>query len=287
MVNLVEDHGSACADPIVSQSDDLRRVSSTPLPNRSATLARVIEADIIPRLLLATGRQPAEGPTRALEVERTDVDAFAEMMIRLDLARANFVVAGALANGVSIETVLLELLSPTAKRLGEMWVEDLCSFTDVTVGLCALQSLLRSLTSGDAIDPKTMHDGRMMIAATPGEQHTFGVLMLETFFRRAGWDVVGMPLSTCDEILAAVGRKPFAIVGFSLSRESALGELTDLIKTVRKTSANSELSVMVGGRVFNDNPKLVRAVGADLTAADANRALVASHSVVCSRMQTH
>lgn len=272
---------------MVSASDDLRRVAKSAAPNRSATLAQVIEADIIPRLLLATGRQVVQAPAKALEVDADDVDDFARMMIGLDLARANLVVAGAIARGVALETVLLELFSPTARRLGDMWTDDLCSFTDVTVGLCALQSLLRSLTCGEVVEPQIMHDGRALIAATPGEQHTFGVLMIETFFRRAGWDVVGMPLSTGDEILAAVGRKSFEIIGFSLSRDAAVRELRDLIGAVRRSSANPQISVMVGGRVFNDDPGLVEAVGADLTAADANRALVASRNVVCSRVQTH
>lgn len=287
MVNLVEDRSRSCSDPIVSASDDVRRVAKSPPTSRSATLAQVIEADIIPRLLLASGRQVEELPAAALEVDADDIDDFAKMIIGLDLARANLVVAGAIARGVVLESILLELFAPTAKRLGDMWTEDLCSFMDVTVALCALQSLLRSLTSGDVVDPQTMHDGRALIAATPGEQHTFGVLMIETFFRRAGWDVVGMPLSTRDEILAAVGRKPFAIVGFSLSRDGAARELRDLIAQVRCGSANPEISVMVGGRAFNDDPGLVRAVGADLTAADANKALIASRNVVCSRVQTH
>ena len=196
-------------------------------------------------------------------------------------------VARALESGVPVETILLEMLAPTAKRLGQMWVDDDLTFTDVTVGLCTLQNLLRSLTAGDAAEPRAIVDGRILVAATPGEQHTFGLLMLETMFRRAGWDTVGMPLADGEEICAMVRRREFAIVGFSLSRESALDELATLIDAVRSASRNGRITVMVGGRVFNDEPALVRKVGADITARDGREALVASHNVVCSRMQTH
>jgi MerR family transcriptional regulator, light-induced transcriptional regulator len=288
MVSLDESRMGDAADPLASAAEDAGRIARLPPQSRSATLARMIEADIIPRLLIANGRPPPQPrATAALEADRQDIEAFARMMIGLDLVRANVVVAGAMSRGVAVESVLLDLFAPTAKRLGEMWVEDACSFTDVTVGLCALQSLLRTFTSGDVVEPTVMHDGRVLIAAAPEEQHTFGVLMLETFFRRAGWDVIGMPMSSAGDVLGAVSRRSFSIVGFSLSRDCALDGLRDLIAATRKASVNAELAVMVGGRVFNDAPAKVRFVGADLTAQDADQALIASQHLICSRVQTH
>lgn len=253
---------------------------------RSSALAQVIEADIIPRLLIARGGVVPEVAGSRLEADADDIADFAAMMVALDLRKANLVVSGAIGNGVSVESVLLDLLAPTAQRLGQMWVDDDLTFTDVTVGLCTLQNLLRSVTAGDH-EPSTVVDGRILIAATPGEQHSFGTLMLETMFRRAGWDTIGMPMSDAREIRSLVSRRDFAIVGFSLSRESAIDELTALIEEVREASRNPRLVVMVGGRVFNENPALVRRVGADMTACDGRAALVASNNVVCSRMRTH
>jgi methanogenic corrinoid protein MtbC1 len=287
VVSLDETRIRSNCDPLAAASEDAGRMAGEAPHNRSATLAQMIEADIIPRLLLANGRPGEAALGAGLEADGQDIDDFARMMIGLDLARAGLVVAGAIARGVTIESVLLDLFAPTAKRLGEMWVEDLCTFTDVTVGLCALQSLLRSYTCGEVVEPSVMHDGRVLVAAAPHEQHTFGVLILETFFRRAGWDVVGMPMSSREEVLGAVSRRSFSIVGFSLSRDAALSELRDLIGATRRASVNPEIAVMVGGRVFNDAPGKVRFVGADLTAADADKALVASQHLLCSRVQTH
>lgn len=279
-----------CADVFGMPERDIRAMARAAPADRSATLARVIEADIIPRLMVARDsghgrRSVSEAPV--FEVDAEDIDAFAAMMVALDLRKAGIVVARALGSGVPVETVLLELLSPTAQRLGQMWVDDDLTFTDVTVGLCTLQNLLRSVTTGDAVEPRPLIDGRVLIAATPGEQHTFGVLMLESFFRRAGWDTVGMPLADACDICAAVSRRDFAIAGFSLARESAIDDLAQLIDEVRAASRSKTLLVMVGGRVFNDDPALVRLVGADLTARDAKEALIASQSAVCSRMRTH
>ncbi|MFC3692382.1 B12-binding domain-containing protein [Chenggangzhangella methanolivorans] len=287
MVILDEAGTSSTCEQAVGTERELRAFARGAPIQRSATLARVIEADIIPRLLLARGPVGRASAPASLEVDAEDIAGFAAMMVALDLRKAELVVARALESGVAIETVLLDLLAPTAQRLGQMWVDDELTFTDVTVGLCTLQNLLRSVTSGEAADPRALFDGRILLSATPGEQHTFGVLMLETMFRRAGWDTVGLPLTDTDEICAMVGRRDFSVVGFSLSRESALEDLAGLIAQVRRASRNSSVVVMVGGRVFNDEPSLVRRVGADITAQDGKGALVASHSAVCSRMQTH
>lgn len=287
MVILDEAGTSSTCEQAVGTERELRAFARGAPIQRSATLARVIEADIIPRLLLARGPVGRASAPASLEVDAEDIAGFAAMMVALDLRKAELVVARALEGGVPIETVLLELLAPTAQRLGQMWVDDELTFTDVTVGLCTLQNLLRSVTSGEAADPRALVDGRILLSATPGEQHTFGVLMLETMFRRAGWDTVGLPLTDTDEICAMVGRRDFSVVGFSLSRESALEDLAGLIARVRRASRNSSVVVMVGGRVFNEEPSLVRRVGADITARDGKAALVASQTVVCSRMQTH
>lgn len=287
MVNLDDARSRHCADPMTSASDDVHRTKKGTPAVRSATLVHLIEVDIIPRLLIANGWQAESAPTAALDVEADDIYDFAQMMISLDLARAHLVIAGAREQGVSMENIMLKLFAPTANRLGVMWEDDDCTFTDVTVGLCALQSLVRSLSSGDIAAEQVRHDGRVMIAAAPHEQHTFGVLMLETFFRRAGWDVVGMPLSSRDEVLAAVSRREFSIVGFSAAREDMLPDLKLLISAVRSASLNSDVSVMVGGRAFLGQPSRVKQVGADLTAATADEALVASQHLLCSRVQTH
>lgn len=280
---------SACTDPMITATKEVRRVSRQPTaPGRSSTLAQIIEADIIPRLLLANGGRDAASDAVPLDVDAEDIDAFARMMIELDVAQANLIIRRVLERGVTLETVMLDLLAPTAQRLGAMWVDDDCTFTDVTVGLCALQNLLRAYASGDerSVQPPP-GDGSVLLAALPGEQHTFGVLMLETFFRRAGWDVVGMPLALHDDIVSAASRRPFAIAGLSISRKIQLDGLRDMIATIRKRSANREIIILVGGRVFNENPGLFRSVGADMTARDGQQAVIASQHHLWSTVQTH
>lgn len=255
-----------------------------------ASLARLIEAEIIPRLMLAH-QDPPVAPSALrpdFSVGDTDVDGFAGLMIRLDLSTATGLIDAAIARGAALEAIFLDLFARTARRLGEMWLDDRCSFADVTIGLCGLQKLLRGYGPlHEAMGSRAEVQGLALFAPVPGEQHTFGIMMLESFFRQAGWDVVGLPQASVNEMVATVSRRHFDMVGLSVSCESQLGLLTSLIKTVRSKSRNKAIVVMAGGRVFNDDPALVHAVGADITASDGRQAVVATQHVLWSTSRTH
>ena len=288
------DQSMAVADcydwPVRQSADPVRPPENATAGDADATLARLIESEIIPRLMLAHGDGFAETiATRPdFAVTSEAVDAFAGMMIKLDLVTASAVIDDILAAGAPLEAVFLDLFARTARRLGDMWLDDRCTFADVTVGLCGLQKLLRGYGPlHEAVGSRKDAEGSALFAPVPGEQHTFGIMMLESFFRQAGWDVIGMPLASADEMIASVRQRHFSLAGFSISCEAQIGTLTDLIKAVRAKSRNKDLVVMAGGRVFNDNPGLVRAVGADITASDGRQAVIATQHVLWSTMRTH
>jgi methanogenic corrinoid protein MtbC1 len=64
----------------------------------------------------------------------------------------------------------------------------------------------------------------------------------------------------------------FDVVGFSVTCDSRLSHLQREIRRVRACSRNPHVGIIVGGRVFNERPDLVRRIGADGCAADARSA---------------
>jgi len=238
-------------------------------------LARTIEAEVIPRLMLAH-RQPLSPALFVSEenVSAADVADFADLVLVHDVTVALAFVQAVRARGTSLETVFLHLLAPTARLLGDLWREDLCSFTDVTVGLSCLQQVLRELSAPFETEVEMAQDGRRaLLAPTPGEQHTFGLMMVEEFFRRAGWDVMSSVRSSAD-LLQLVRRDVFDLVGLSASCETRLDGMSDLIGAIRRASRNRSIGVLVGGRLFNESPDLVARVGADGTAMDGRQAVL-------------
>jgi methanogenic corrinoid protein MtbC1 len=247
-------------------------------------LAKTIEGELIPRLLLqhrsdVSKLRFAEDATEI--VGTTDIARFAKLVIEHDVEVATAQVAAIFASGISLETIFLELLTPTARLLGRMWEDDDCDFMDVTIGLFRLNQLLREISRTFEINPDYQDDpSTIFLAPTPGEQHTFGILMVEEFFRRAGWDVTARMDATSAEIVSVVRKSRFDVIGFSLSFDTFEPALIDLIDAIRRKSLNPNIIVLVGGRWFIDHPERVSLVGADASAVDARQAIVQTRTMV-------
>lgn len=239
-------------------------------------LAETIEVEIIPRLMLAHGtvRAPvARSPDEPVPSQE-EIREFARLVLDHDVAVASSYVEVMRSRGVSIETLLLQVLAPTARLLGDLWKEDLCSFAEVTVGLSRMQHMLRELGSriGSEFD-ETGHGGRALLATAPGEQHSFGMVMVEEFFRRAGWAVRGGAPKSAHDLTALVRTEWFDVVGLSASCDLLFDQLASAIQAVRRASRNRHVGVLVGGRLFLDHPELVAQVGADASALDGRQAV--------------
>lgn len=244
--------------------------------DRLTHLVRTLEIDIIPRLVLARRAAPGApaAPTALGRLPNAaDVADFTRLILGHDVAVAASYVEALRARGTALETVFLELLAPSARRLGELWKADLCDFTEVTVGLWRLHQLLRELSPTFRNETEDDSLGRrVLLAPAPGEQHTFGLCIVAEFFRRAGWDVWGGPPAPGGDLPGIVRNESFALVGLSLSGEARLDGLASRIREIRRASRNRAIRVMVGGQVFNDRPQLVALVGADATAVDGRQA---------------
>lgn len=177
------------------------------------------------------------------------------------------------ARGVPIERICFDLLGPTARYLGDLWTDDLCTFTDMTVGVGRLQRVLRELSP--ALDHGVDHAARgrrVLLAPCPGEQHTFGLVMVSEFFRLAGWDVTGAGWGGAEAAATVVASAWFDVVGFSLGAEVHIETLTREITAVRRAACNRRIAVIVGGPLFAERPNLVHQVGADAVATDGRAA---------------
>jgi MerR family transcriptional regulator, light-induced transcriptional regulator len=183
--------------------------------------------------------------------------------------------------GMSLESLYLHLFAPTARRLGEMWENDECGFTEVTIGLCRLHVVLREFSLGHENEGMLLETERsVMLMPVPGDQHTFGITMVSEFFRHAGWSVRDESGMSSDELNDTLRNEWFDVVGLSLSSEVWLDGLGAVIHSVRKTSRNRDVGVMVGGSIFVKRPELAILVGADATACDGRQAVLQANRLL-------
>lgn len=245
--------------------------------DRLARLARAIETDVIPRLILAhrhTAAAEASHAAAALPLPgRAEIEAFVALVLSEDESRIAFSLAQMRERGMTVESMYLDLFAPTARHLGVLWEDDRCDFTTVTVALGRLQRLLRELSPVFGHEVAHPANGRRaLFAQPPGEQHSFGLSMVAEFFRREGWDVIGGIGGAVSDAAATVRAEWVDVIGFSVGSEARLEWLRLSIAAARAGSRNADMCVLVGGPIFTLHPQWAIDVGADGSAASGKEA---------------
>jgi MerR family transcriptional regulator, light-induced transcriptional regulator len=255
-------------------------------------IARTIETEIIPRLLLShivaprlqSALVPAalvpELPDSAREDGKSasadvDIAAFADLVIHHSLKAATQFIDGLILRGFSHEAIIEDVFTITARHLGHLWEEDQITFVDVSLGLSRLHQVLRLYSPAFEADfiPK-VEGQRILLVAMPGEQHTFGLSVVESYFRRDGWDVQCETAMTRADLLQQVQQEHYDVVGISASADSSVNRLAPLIQACRDFSRNKGVRVIVGGCHFLAQPENALALGADLVARDGKEAIL-------------
>lgn len=204
------------------------------------------------------------------------VETFAHLLFSEDGTDAGLLIEQLFADGVTAEMIMLGLLAPAARLMGDMWCADRLSFVDVTVGLSRIQRLLRQIREPDA--PAGREKGRALLVPVPGEQHTFGLRLVEEFLIRDGWSVTCNLRATQADILDAVSARSYDFVGFSISCERLLPAMRSAIRGVRSASRNPELRIMAGGGLFTGSSPDADSCGADAVVIDAEDAVAKANA---------
>lgn len=253
-------------------------------------ITHTIEAEIIPRLLLISNDDRADpgtalarrasGPANRRSICEADVALFADSTLTRSVRECILLADLIHRQGVPLGALFLHLLAPAARRLGDIWMEDLCSFMDVTIALGTVQQVFRHFSQNflsEGFDPQPLE---AVLVPAPGEQHTFGLFVLETFLTRAGWRVSALPTYDAGAMRALLSSGAVPLVCFSASDERHLDALSREITSIKLAARKQAPLVMVGGVAFHDRPELVAAVGAEATARDAAEAVTIARSLV-------
>ncbi len=248
-----------------------------------AALGQAIGLHIIPRLRMVS---PASGAGRSAEprvAAAIAADAIAELA-PLALSREPGALlrraARLIGRGVPAEQVMTQVLASAARHLGELWAADACDFVAVSIGVSRLQLVMRALNAQHPAPPVPGPQRSALVAAMPGDQHSFGVLMLEMMLGRGGWDTEALIAPSQAELLSRVAACPFDLVGLSAGGDAAAAALPALVRAVRAASANPGVKLMVGGPMLLRCPELAAISGADGAAGDAAAAVALAGALV-------
>ncbi|WP_010184110.1 cobalamin B12-binding domain-containing protein [Sphingomonas sp. PAMC 26605] len=250
--------------------------------DKARALNQLIEREVIPRLLVAhAAPHPATERSQTDHIEQAEVAAFAPLALQVEADELLEHVEAMIARGVSRETLLVDLLAPAARLLGQFWEEDRCDFVDVTMGLWRLQEVVHEIfgrTTPDRHSPGPAR--RALFASLEGDQHSFGTVVVDELFGANGWLTDRVAEASPAVLCERVRDDWFDLVGLTITCDCHIAPLPSIVRGIRAASCNPRICVMVGGRVFALDASRAAAVGADGTAPDARAAVRVAGALV-------
>ncbi len=243
-----------------------------------------LDRQIIPRLV-QSHRDDARLPTSATTnpFSTDEIEAFARLCAAADRAGAAARIAHWVGQGFDQGSVFVDLIGPAARYLGESWERDRIGFSDVTVGLIIMHTLVHDMGY-------SQHDGpqqqgalrRVMLASAPGSQHVLGLSMVSECFRNAGWQVVIEVAPTREGLCEAARQEWFDLIGLSVALDRQLDELAPLVGALKAASRNPSTPVSLGGPIFTVRPCHASDFGAQGLCLDARESVALAESLTAA-----
>lgn len=249
-----------------------------------ALLAEIVARNVIPELLSQNKLIVLRGEDEP-HPDESNIARLSALILGPDNADALEYIYLLRERGISLDNLHLELLEPTARRLGELWNEDQIDFVAVTVGVSRLQRIVHHFAELEHLPPYD-DKRRALIMVAPGEDHSFGNQIVQRFMRAAGWDVVIMPGGNMRQVIDLVSQEWLAVVGFSISGDTHIESLTRTVKAIRAQSLNPHIGIMIGGAMVAERPELVAQIGADGTAVNAAAAVILAKKLLAEALIT-
>lgn len=268
------------ASSLISPFSSSDRFSSraTMVPTTASVLRATFLDVVVPKLL--DRHRPAASQLDP-EWPFSQAAELAELLIASDEGASLQLIRELRGKSRILDGLYAPLFEPAARKLGDLWTNDICSEFEVTLGLARLQTAARLLGMDAPRPPRQKTQSSVLIVPAPGEMHQLVASLDTEWLWSRGWaprqdfpadnraleDLVsGAWIDVLDLSLSAAFR-----------RQDRLQNLRQTVTLARRASRNSALLVVVGGRVFAECRGADCEVGADLaspTSQDLDRRLL-------------
>ena len=201
-------------------------------------------------------------------------DGFVELITRDGPQKTEQYITELLNLGMGVDSIVLELIPRIARKLGDQWVSDSLSFTEITIATGRLQKLIYSLDylfQETRTNASTAHS--ILVTAAPGSHHTLGPLILSNYFTWAGWNVLSESVPSERFIETTVASKSLTAIAVSIADYDQLDRLPKLIQSIRSKSLNPAIIVLTGGSLYNADAMSFGHIKADIKSSTPEEAL--------------
>lgn len=200
-------------------------------------------------------------------------------LLRGERHLASRMVLEAVAAGVSVKEIYLQVFQSAQYEIGRLWQTNRISVAQEHYCTAATQLIMSQLYPHVFATAK---NGRTLVATcVAGDLHEIGVRMVADFFEMEGWNTFYLGANTPHAgVIASLVERHADLLAISATISYHVEAVRALIHAVRQDPAVTNIKILVGGYPFNQDRELWRTVGADGCAADAQQAIALADRIV-------
>jgi methanogenic corrinoid protein MtbC1 len=199
-------------------------------------------------------------------------DGYLGALMASDVAGARAVLDGAIAAGMPVRRIYLDVLQPTLYEIGRRWSHAEISIAQEHLATAATQSAMARLAEALSDGPRRVRPQTALVACVSDELHAVGGRMVADFLEADGWRVVFLGQLTPGTDLASLAAEQGAtLVAVSAALPERVPQVAEACAALR--GLDPAPYVLVGGQAFGGSAERALRTGADAYAEDAETAV--------------
>ena len=207
------------------------------------------------------------------------LEQYLKLLLDGDRHSAGKMIIEAVDNGINVKDIYLHVFQSSLYEIGRLWQENKITVAQEHYCTAATQLIMSQLYPYISMSEKT---GKVLVATSVSKElHEIGVRMVADFFEMGGWKTFYLGANTPTESIIQtiiINRADLVLISATIS--SHIGELMDLIRTVRSCYECRDPKIIVGGYPFLVDKDLWKKAGADGQAEDAESAVEIGEKLV-------
>ncbi len=181
------------------------------------------------------------------------------------------VIESAMASGAEPTEVLVDLLAPSLRSIGERWSSGELTVADEHRASAVAHRLIGRI--GPRFARRGRKRGHVVVGAAPTDRHALPSAMLADLLRGNGFDVTDLGADTPSEsfVEAAKAAQQLVVVAISVTSDDGLSTAKRTVDAVR-LALGPGVPILVGGGAVRDEAHAT-SLGSDAFAPDGRRLL--------------
>ncbi|GAA3304638.1 cobalamin B12-binding domain-containing protein [Dactylosporangium vinaceum] len=184
-------------------------------------------------------------------------DAYVQCLAAADEDGAIDIAGGLLHSGHDAEAVLLDLVAPAQRQVGEWWQRNEWSIAQEHAATHISERVVAALAA--ATPRRAATRGRVVVACLDGEWHALPARIVAEVLRLRGWSVTFLGASVpVAHLVTYVHQQDVDAAALSCALSTRLPAAHLAVQAARR----ADVPIIVGGRGFGPDGRWARAIGA-------------------------